>query len=984
MRIACLQFAPQVGDVDNNLHRADAVLSKANPDDLDLLLLPELAFTGYNFKSLQDISPFLEPSGSGISSLWARTTALKYNCVVGVGYPEKVDVSKKWPTSPEYYNSLIIVNGEGETVANYRKSFLYYTDETWALEGPDGFYEGHIPGLGHCSIGICMDLNPYKFEAPWHAFEFALHVLEMESNLVIVSMAWVTREDPRRFSRMPKEPDMDTLTYWVTRLEPIIRADNEEEIVFVFCNRTGIEDDAVYAGTSAVLGIKDGEVSVYGLLGRGEKELLVVDTDNPPSAKLVYRPDGDSAVSSQVEEKGEIPAPPSPPSAGPSTASGQPLESLAPKAPNSMDSVYEEPGSRQGVPKEVSKAKPSINTSAEPSDSVVRRNKPQSPKLQIPYSPTLAEVAAKLKEDAENMQPSIESAGVPTPTGPSPTPLTLRPQFGEPEPAPRKGKPHVLTLHPNAMPSNDTRIFGGHVLISHDLFTPITPFEDETPVSPRYFWMPPDSLLKSPTGRRDWTPALPESPTVNFKSRFSTTDAQHRIRSAVQRDHAIANIDSAISPSNSPKPQPLVNSIDSQISKVTPESTGRDKQPDRPASPKSRNASRTGRPERSESSLSQHPDFPVLIQRLESLSFRTGSAAGQQQGAGSTDDTQPERPSSPKSRNASRSRPWLTADDLIAEQRQSNLSRNTIMIGASPSVMDSSDGPQGIRGLPERIENASSPVPRLFQHGRSFSGTILQTDRPGSRQGTPVEGGNLSDRPQSRTTQRNQISNISEPITNGIPPRTVSRGRQPGSDSPIINGKQIVPPARSQSRRGMYREDLQRGRSREHRSASNHALQIGSVEHDATMSPNLQRLRQHGNPDGNTDVDEIVEMEMVRPSPNCPIHGHRRPSAARQASSNELETASSQPGPSSKLTCEISGEAQDPSPALCGSSIKSIITPKDSPATPPFEPRTPQAMMLIRDDDDTIPLTALTEPTFKIIKSLNPELEAERPKSAVW
>jgi predicted amidohydrolase len=44
--LTCLQFAPQVGDVDNNLNRADAVLSKANPQKLDLLVLPELAFTG--------------------------------------------------------------------------------------------------------------------------------------------------------------------------------------------------------------------------------------------------------------------------------------------------------------------------------------------------------------------------------------------------------------------------------------------------------------------------------------------------------------------------------------------------------------------------------------------------------------------------------------------------------------------------------------------------------------------------------------------------------------------------------------------------------------------------------------------------------------------------------------------------------------------------------------------------------------------------
>lgn len=46
MRIACLQFAPEVGAVDENLDKADAVLREADPSDLDLLILPELAFTG--------------------------------------------------------------------------------------------------------------------------------------------------------------------------------------------------------------------------------------------------------------------------------------------------------------------------------------------------------------------------------------------------------------------------------------------------------------------------------------------------------------------------------------------------------------------------------------------------------------------------------------------------------------------------------------------------------------------------------------------------------------------------------------------------------------------------------------------------------------------------------------------------------------------------------------------------------------------------
>jgi predicted amidohydrolase len=49
MRIACLQFDPHLGEVDNNLNRADAVLDKVDSavlDGLDLLVLPELAFTG--------------------------------------------------------------------------------------------------------------------------------------------------------------------------------------------------------------------------------------------------------------------------------------------------------------------------------------------------------------------------------------------------------------------------------------------------------------------------------------------------------------------------------------------------------------------------------------------------------------------------------------------------------------------------------------------------------------------------------------------------------------------------------------------------------------------------------------------------------------------------------------------------------------------------------------------------------------------------
>jgi predicted amidohydrolase len=201
----------------------------------------------------------------------------------------------------------MVVNADGETVANYRKSHLYYTDETWALEG-SGFYSGLLPGLPRTAMGICMDIksvtltrphfavsadirSPYRFEVPWNHFEFANHVLDSGARLVVVSMAWLTQAEQTEFISLPHEPDLETLTYWVSRLEPIIRFDSPQEIIVVFANRTGTEDAATYAGTSAVVGIKSGEVRIYGILGRGEKELLVVDTDSTPLAKLVYQPE---------------------------------------------------------------------------------------------------------------------------------------------------------------------------------------------------------------------------------------------------------------------------------------------------------------------------------------------------------------------------------------------------------------------------------------------------------------------------------------------------------------------------------------------------------------------------------------------------------------------------------------------------------------------------------------------------------------------
>lgn len=324
MRIIILQFDPRIGAVAANFSRAESLLMREERSgtltNIDLLVLPELAFTGYNHPSLSSIAPYLEPTADGPSTRWAIRTATRLKCTVAVGYPEAVtsmsptvdgsesvgggnyntafDAKIMAAENTVAYNSLVFVDATGQVVAHYRKSFLYYTDETWAKEG-SGFYSGILPiGNGgrrvKAAAGICMDVNPYKFEAPWTAYEFANHAREARAKVVVVSMAWLTRLTALELVEESMRPDMDTLGYWIERFRPLIETSGpEEEVLVVLANRTGEEGEAPrigpvrYAGSSTVLGMKRGDgagevnVKIWDVLGRAQDGILIVDTEKP-------------------------------------------------------------------------------------------------------------------------------------------------------------------------------------------------------------------------------------------------------------------------------------------------------------------------------------------------------------------------------------------------------------------------------------------------------------------------------------------------------------------------------------------------------------------------------------------------------------------------------------------------------------------------------------------------------------------------------
>ncbi|KJR83788.1 amidase [Sporothrix schenckii 1099-18] len=909
MRIGCLQFSPQVGDVDNNLNRADAVLNKAHDvDGLDLLVLPELAFSGYNFRSLAEISPYLEPSGSGISALWARTTALKWNCNVVVGYPEKVDVAQKWPTSPEFYNSAIIVNQDGETIANYRKSFLYAVDETWALEGQDGFFDGYVEGLGDVAMGICMDL---KFEAPWNAFEFAYHILEVQANLVILTMSWLTRESAHTFSQLPQEPDFPTLEYWVQRLEPIIRKESEEEIIVVLCNRSGTERDAVYAGTSTVLGIKNGEVNLYGVLGRGVKELLVVDTEKAPFAKLLRtnhgrKSEADTAKDRDRDSNESIAGSTSTESRKPTPfplkrafhpfrefgRSGEYDDDYTPTPIEDIDDAWEitsTAASHGSAPSSYSQSGPQPSRNLAPK---LELHIPNGHEFPLPLRKAKGPGSATTR-DQEGKSPSAVENDIPTPTAPSPTPMSMRPTFNLPDKKPPvPGKKDVI-------PSSVNRRGGGGAVKVSRADTPITPplrvgakgkGRGPTPISEAPP-SPPSEKESARTGssnfkgstssnKKGQAPGSNRGKSSSDKREYGSVIHAKAESIARQSDRTKLSVSASVGPgpatsarqfmTNDELWEQALRNLKRSDSDIIGDS-GYD-------------------PDRLEDILVGDPSSQLEMQTQMTNEIRQKFEHLNKNNERQPSPVQadlPNRPPSTKSRNASLPR-VPQAFNGPSDLRRLSVSRMSIPILASPSLFRQDSQAQS------HLRGSDSPI--YFRPESQGVHEAAQPQRTGSAAANPDPK-----RDNSKSSQNSTGSGAS--LEKGS--RPVSRGRQPFSKINATNGTSIPSTQRPNTNTSRVSNSLDRGRrtsnNRSGESVSRSDAPSALSSHDRVMSTNSASNWLFSTPPLNNTQppldpdDEIIAMISLIDH-HCPVHNSnsRAPSQEPQAQLQATQQARAQ------------------------------------------------------------------------------------------
>ena len=144
LRVGFFQFAPKFGEVATNLSKIVSALSGA---EADVIVLPELPFTGYYFQDRSELASLAEDPArsSTVSSLIALCRDRDFFLITG--FAEK--------SADMIFNSALLIGGDG-VLHTYRKLHLFNTEREYFDPGDTPL---EIIELRGAKIGImvCFD-----------------------------------------------------------------------------------------------------------------------------------------------------------------------------------------------------------------------------------------------------------------------------------------------------------------------------------------------------------------------------------------------------------------------------------------------------------------------------------------------------------------------------------------------------------------------------------------------------------------------------------------------------------------------------------------------------------------------------------------------------------------------------------------------------------------------------------------------------------
>jgi N-carbamoylputrescine amidase len=240
-RIAVVQTEPEFGAVEAN--REATVEAVREHAGADLVVLPELATSGYIFESHAEVDEMAEPADGPTAQAWAAVAAETDTWVVG-GFPEA--------DGNERYNSSLIVSPEG-VEGTYRKVHLWNEEERWFEPGDDA--PVFDTPFGRLGVQICNDI--------WFS-ELTLTQAQSGVDVVALPTNWVPEAADRPGG-------------WTMGVHHAITKANENRVFVACADRAGTERGVTFEGQSVVAD-PDG-VPIAGPLPDTGSHSVAVDCD---------------------------------------------------------------------------------------------------------------------------------------------------------------------------------------------------------------------------------------------------------------------------------------------------------------------------------------------------------------------------------------------------------------------------------------------------------------------------------------------------------------------------------------------------------------------------------------------------------------------------------------------------------------------------------------------------------------------------------
>ncbi len=210
MKIGFIQFAPALGKREKTMQKLTGLIGRAG--DADLLVLPELCNSGYNFSGYEQAWDTSEETTKSLFIEYLVSKCKELNLYIATGFNER--------DRNNLYNSAVLVGPEGY-VGKYRKIHLFMNEKDFFKPGNVGLPLFDVRSL-RVGLLVCFD---WIFPEVWRILALrGADLICHPSNLVLPGLA-------------QKAVPIHALT---------------NRVYTVTANRTGTEGDLTFTGLSTI------------------------------------------------------------------------------------------------------------------------------------------------------------------------------------------------------------------------------------------------------------------------------------------------------------------------------------------------------------------------------------------------------------------------------------------------------------------------------------------------------------------------------------------------------------------------------------------------------------------------------------------------------------------------------------------------------------------------------------------------------------